>query len=237
MADLQVLATFKYDFKETKRDLTEIERQTFPTAYAKSLTFIAQDAAEAVRERTRSEYKLHTEFIPKGIGVKPARDSDMKATGNASSVVFTKPKISKWMPIHETGGTVTPIGGRKQFSLPGKDMLAEIDFRTRSGKVKKRYSPKRLLEGYNASKGQSGGNSKALRRQPFVIRGTNSGVPMIVRRRGKKRYPLQVMYVFRARTRYRQTWRFEPTVRHMVEQRFQSVFERVWIAEQRKAIR
>ena len=65
--------------EETMKGLSELEKQQFPFALAKTLTDLALGSAEAVRARTRAIFELKTEFIPKGIGIKPATKGDVKA--------------------------------------------------------------------------------------------------------------------------------------------------------------
>jgi hypothetical protein len=221
------MTSIKVEYNVLQRELTELERTTFPIAFAKSLTFVAQNAAEAVRDKTRKTYKLHTDFIPKGIAISSATSTRLE------SAVFTKDIISRWMPKHETGGNVSPVG--KSFSLPGKTLLQSIVFKTRTGAVKTKYKPKELLKVYNQTRGELvAKGSKGHRKEPFVMRGKNSCVPMIVKRRSRKRYPLQVLYVFSSKAKYKPDWKFEPTVRRIVNEQFAEIFARVWAAEQRK---
>jgi len=218
--------------EEARRGLSDLEKNQFPYALAKTLTEVAQFAVMAVRARTRQEFDLHGEFIPRGISRTFAKKSEVRNTGVGTTVVFTKPIISGWMPIHETGGArganVGAGSGRdkgKYLSIPAKDLLMR-SYRTGSGKVRQRYKPSVLLQGYSKTRNvsMSGGLVRPTRGgrkgQPFIIRGKGSGVPMIVRRKSPKRYPLELLYIFAKKAKYKKVWRFEKTVDEIVDLRF-----------------
>jgi hypothetical protein len=228
--------------EETRRQLTAIEKEQFPFALAKTLTDVANMAVIAVQKRTRQEYDLKTEFIPKGIGRTVAKKKDIKTTGVGTTVIYTKPIISGWMPIHEVGGQRKPVAsgsGDKGVSLtiPAQDLLKRA-YMTSTGAVKKQYKAKVLLLNYKMRNvSHSGGlirHSVGGRKgKAFIIRGKGSNVGMIVRRKGKRRYPLEILYIFSRRARYRPTWRFEKTVEHIVDRRFEMMLK----VNLRKAVR
>lgn len=217
---------------EARRSLKAIERDQFPFALSKTLTDIAEMAVKEVRAQTRREFKLHSEFIPKGINRTRAKKSEVKNTGIGTTVIFTKPIISGWMPIHERGGTRDPYGGSgkdkgKYLAIPAEDLLKR-SYRTGTGKVRKRWKPKSLLEGYTKTRNvsMSGGITRPTKGgrkgKPFIIRGRGSNIPMIVRRKGPKRYPLELLYIFSKKARYKPTWGFERTVEDIVDLRFKT---------------
>lgn len=211
---------------ETAKDLSALERHHFPYALAKTLTDVAAMAVRAVQARTRQEFKLHTEFIPRGIARISAKKSDVVRTGIGTAIVFTKPIISGWMPVHETGGERKPKG--KALAIPAEDLLKKA-FQTSTGRIKTTWKPSTLLAGYRPGRrnvSMSGGLTKATRGgrkgKPFIIRGKDSGVPMIVRRKSPKRYPLELLYIFSRRAAYKPVWAFEKTVDEIVDLRFKS---------------
>lgn len=216
---------------EARRSLKSIERDQFPFALAKTLTEVAQMAVKEVQAQTRREFKLHSEFIPKGISRTRAKKSEVKNTGIGTTVIFTKPIISGWMPVHERGGTRDAYGGSgrdkgKYLAIPAEDLLKR-SYRTGTGKVRKRWRPETLLEGYSKqyNVSMSGGITRPTKGgrkgKPFIIRGKGSGTPMIVRRKGPKRYPLELLYIFSRRARYKPQWGFERTVEDVVDLRFE----------------
>jgi hypothetical protein len=223
---------------ETRRGLSDIQLEQFPYALAKTLTEIAKGATEAVRKRTREAFKLHGEFIPRGVSFTSAKKSDIRATGEGTTAVFTKPLISGFMPIHEEGGVRTPNSGGegsdrgRALSQPGQTLLTKA-YRTGTGRVRKRWKVSTLLQGYIGKRrgvSLTGGLTRTTRGgrkgQPFVIRSKGSDVPIVVRRAGVKRYPLELLYIFSKRARYKPSWRFEQTVADVVDRRFQSRLER-----------
>lgn len=212
-----------FDAKKAMSALNTLERRQFPFAFAKSLTETAEAARQGVGIQSRREFGLHSEFIPRNIKKSGASKQDFTSFGFAEAAVFTGRRLDDWMGAHETGGTRKPgtggVGGRDRGShlaLPGKG-LKKRSFKTRSGKIRSRWKPKRLLEKFNDGRGGRTvkGGRGGRKKEPFVIRGKNSGVPMIVRRISKKRYPLEVLYVFVKDAKIDKKWGFEKTVRRV----------------------
>lgn len=215
--------------KDARRSLSSLERDQFPFALAKTLTEIAGMAVIAVRKKTRQEFDLHTEFIPKGITRTRAQKKDVKNKGIGETVVYTKPIISGWMPIHETGGNRKAHSGLgkdkgKYLTIPAQDLLKRA-YKTGSGKARKRWKPSTLLSQYKGRNvSYSGGMTRPTRGgrkgKPFIIRGKGSNVPIIVRRKGTQRYPLELLYIFSRKARYKPVWGFEKVVEEIVDLRF-----------------
>ena len=194
--------------EKTLRSLTKLEQSQHPFVFAKALTLVAEGSAEKVRKRMRLAYDLKTEFIPKGVRRTMAKKSDIKSKGKASSVVFTMDKIG-FMGTHEDGSTRTPhSGGRddkgRSIAIPGKEFLNK--FYTKSGRTKKTFKPQTLLTNFSRTKGtKRGAYSGTRRRLAFVVRSKKKGTPMIVRRRTQKRLPLEVLYVFSKKAKFKPT--------------------------------
>jgi hypothetical protein len=215
---------------ETMRQLKAIAGSQWPFALAKGTTQLAKQGQEAARVRTREEFDLHGNFIPGGIGIKPGKKADVKSIGIARAAVLTKPGISGFMPIHERGGERTPHAGSgkdkgKAIAIPGRDLKSR-SYKTGTGKTRKRWKPAELLKDYR--KRTSGSKVVRVSRggrkgKPFIIRGQHSGVPMIVRRRSKAQYPLELLYIFSERATYEPTWKFEDVVKETVSGRYQIV--------------
>ena len=215
---------------EARASLSDLEKNQFPFALAKTLTEVAEMAVQNVQKTTRQEFQLHGEFIPRGIARSPAKKADVRNTGIGSTVIFTKPIISGWMPVHETGGVRQSAGGGagdkgKYLAVPATDLLKR-SYRTGTGRVRMPYKPSTLLATYKGRNvSMSGGivrPTKGGRKgKAFVIRGKGSGTPMIVRRKTKSRYPLELLYIFSKRARYKPVWGFEKAVDETVELHFQ----------------
>lgn len=225
---------------ETRKSLTNLEKEQFPYALARTLTETAEGSVQAVRIATRREFTLRSgEFVPKGIRKISAKKSDIKNSGVGTAVVFTMDRISGFMPIHEVGGARTASVGQggsdkgKYLAQPGAG-LKKLSYRTSRGSVKKRYKPAALLDDYSQrrlpvatfARVVKGIGIRRRKSTPFVIRGKNSGVPMIVRRLTNMPFPIEVLYVFSKRAMYKKQWRFEPTVKRYVDFAFEKKLKR-----------
>lgn len=222
---------FEVDERAVVRKLEKIAGDQWPYALALALTRTAQRAQAAVQAHTRSTFKLHSEFIPKGVRMSPARKADAQR-GEAEAAVYTAPGISGWMPLHEAGGFKEPKG--KSLAQPGED-LKQLSYRTGTGAVRKRLKPAALLEHYNANKpgtSQKGQpkTGRGSRRAAFIVQDASSGTPLIVRRKaGKGNEALETLYTLAPKAHLRPQWQFEKTVRKSVKSNF--------IKELRKAVR
>lgn len=228
---------FEIDDRSVVRELEKAAGDQWPYALALALTRTAQRAQEAVQAQTRSTFKLHGEFIPKGIRVTPARKADVQR-GKAEAAVYTAPGISGWMPLHESGGLKEPSahsgGGDKgrTLAIPGKG-LTSMSYQTGTGAIRKRLKPAALLEFYNANKPGASQKGKpktgrGSRRPAFIIKDNSSGNPLIVRRAAGKNSPLEVLYNLIPKAHLKPQWQFEKTVQKSVHTHF--------IKELRKAV-
>ena len=246
MATSKAIINIEVLDKQARKALTNLQYEQFPYALAKTLVEVAKSGVRAVRRETKAKFKLHGGFVPKGISSEPRSfgvvKRQVKSQYQGTTVIFTKERISSFMPIHEDGGTRRPSsapsktvsGGKdrgKSFALPGTKAPINITkhrFKTSTGKTAKRWHPRTLLESYTGTyrggrKASSAGGSK---KKPFIIRAKGSGVPMIVCRTSKKRTPLQVLYVFAKSASYQGIWGFETTVRGHVESHFMTRLRR-----------
>jgi len=198
----------------------------WPFALALALTKTAILGQRAVQAVTRANFRLHGEFIPKGIRVKPARKSEVMA-GTGTAEIYTAPLISNWMPLHETGdmkepGAYSGEGDKGQaLAMPGEYLMGK-SFKTGSGKVRKRWTPGRLLEAYNAGHGEQmrgiPHTGRGQRRKAFLM--DANGTLVIARRAGRARGPLDILYAFTGPAKIKPTWRFAQTVHRVVRGTF-----------------
>lgn len=226
--------TLSVDADAALKQMRIIAGDQFPFAIARGLTELAKLGQIAVQVKTRQTFKLHGEFIPKGIRIRPAKKTDVKSTGIGTSAVFTAPKISGFMPGHETGEVRSPFAGGandrgKFIAIPGRDLKTKA-FKTGSGRVRKRWRPAELLKNYDRVGRGHGAKVQQVSRggrkgKPFIIHGRNSGVPMIVRRRGKSQFPLELLYIFSERATIKPVWDFEERVQETVEGLYIPVLE------------
>lgn len=216
---------------KARRGLSSLEKDQFPFALAKTLTQIAGFAVVAVQLRTAKAFKLHGAFIPRGVARTSAKKSDIRAKGIGTTIIYTKPLISGFMPIHEAGGTRTPVSSNgadkgKALAQPARTLKTK-SYRTGTGKVRARWKLSTLLAGYVRRKGKgTAGRVQSTTRggrkgKAFIIRAKGSGTPMVVRRKAGARYPLELLYVFSKRAKYKPVWRFETTVQDVVDKLFE----------------
>jgi len=222
--------------RDTMRALDGVEKQQFPFAYASALTRTAIRCSMAVKKQTRKQFKLHSEFIPRGVLIQPAKKNEIKQFGSSEAAVYTSRKITPFMARHETGGVRTPQGSVLAIPGIGLQSMPEGKWRTKRGRVKMKYQPKRLLSGTNRKGARS---KKSLSKKAFVIPGRGSRVPLLMQRvssgaghKGRRDPGLKLLYVFDNEATIKSTWGFEETVRRVVPK----VWPRIFAAEFRKAI-
>lgn len=222
--------------------------KSYPEATARGFGEVARRARNAIRERTRQVYDLHSDFIPRGIWSTPDREVQIRAAarsfakyGDLEAAVFLRPANGKeknslkFMIPHETGEAKTPKG--KALAIPAQG-LEGYQSKTGSGATKKAYRPAQLLSGYNSGKSTlpaavvadminnpSSHNPNNRKGQPFIIK-SSKGVALLVRRKSGNRLPLDVLYSFKPRAQIRSDWEFETTVRTDVLQQYGRVMKR-----------
>lgn len=226
----------KVDSRATLKAMAEISQRQFPFAFARGLTILAKAGKKAAQDRTRSQFKIKTEFIPQGITIQAARKAELKARGRTNAYVLTKPRISTFMPAHESGALKTPgafSGGSdkgRMLAVPARGLLRQ-PYRTKTGKVKKRFRPTELLKRYNQLRPEDaarvrGSRSRFGPRTPFLIRSKEGNRLLLVRRLStKNRYPLDVLYTFMPAARIPARWRFHPAVQKVVQVQYTRVMK------------
>jgi hypothetical protein len=229
----------RLDADKALRQMAAIAGRHAPFAFVKSLTNLAQMGRDAARKRTEAEFDLKSGFIPRGITIQPAKLSQMKSTGHADAYVLTKPIISEWMPAHEYGAVKRPgsYGGKgdkgRMLAIPSR-WLRKQNYQLRSGKVRAKWRPSKLLEGYNSISPRDAARQRGQRkrfgpRTPFITT-LDGGVRAIVRRASpvgaKQPYPLQVLWILVPEARIPERWRFHPAVEEVVAANFGQVFAR-----------
>jgi hypothetical protein len=214
------------DARDAIKGLEGIAKEQFPFAYAAALTETAKLAQIAVRDVTRDRFKLHGEYIPRGILVESAKKKDVQTMRMAWSAVFTSDAITPFMALHETGGKKLPRG--RALSVPGEG-IEKYRFKTARGAVATRWRPKVLLEGYTGSHGGvRKGKGRSGRGKAFIIPERGASPAKIARRKSRAAIPLEILYVFTPSATIKATWGFEEAVRRVADKMFKKVFEHKW---------
>lgn len=194
------------DFNDFVRGLDDLAKRQVPFATAKTLTDVAKLGQMGVRRKTREAFDLHTDFIPSQVVITPAKTADAKS-GKARAEVRGTDKIG-FMTIHEDGGTRRPIKGTA-LAIPTFTAQKKIpNLRTRTGRIRPKFMPKRLLEGWP--------------------QGTNRGFTEdgLLFAKKSKRGEVMPMFDFERSAEIDARWGFEEEVRQIVGLQASSLFRR-----------
>lgn len=204
--------------EDTLRGLTSLQKKQIPFAMAKGLTEIAKISQVAVQNRTREAFKLHSNYIPRGVMVQPAKKAEFSQKGYTTSAVFTSNAITPFMAVHEVGGLKRPR--RTSLAIPSKG-LQRYSYRTSAGAVKMRWKPRTLLQ----SNPQGNKGKGKTSRVPFVLSRRGQQPAMIVRRTKKGPNGLEMLYLFSSSARIHPVWRFEETVKRVASKVYRQTLE------------
>ena len=183
-------------------------KKYIPKALVETYSLMVEVAQRDARERTRQQFNLSTDWIPKSIVALPittaqknASEKALRTKGDFLAAVYIRgsnnPKNSlAFMADHETGNTRKPQGDH--IAEPGKDWMAK-EFETRTGRKRKGKTAAALLDRYNKAGSKYNGTTTVtthypnrkkrirgggLRQKPgnyFIIKG-KGGTPVIARR-------------------------------------------------------
>ncbi len=199
---MPVELSIRDNIAQVQKRLTNIERKQIPFATAGAINDTLFDVRKRIVGVTgpRSFDIRNRRFLNAALRVKKATKR------NLTGEVFDHLGRGQ-LQRHATGGIKTPRG--RHLAIPGRDIEGK---RTRGGAIRKALRPRQVL-------------SKAGRRQAFTTT-FKSGKEAIVRRRTKKRLPLQVLYLLERRTRIRKTFPFHRDAERVTRARFQRHFNR-----------
>jgi hypothetical protein len=144
----------------------------------------------------RWAYKLHSDWLPKGILVERANKKDIIQYGLAQAVVYSSKGSTPYVGLHETGGTKRPLPPRKAINMPSIT-LQRKQYKKPMGSVKVAWKPSTLLRNYNAQKHavgkkkKKGGESK-----PYLIQAKGGQPAVVARRRGSSSVGVEVLWLF-----------------------------------------
>lgn len=198
-----------FDWSDIRR-LNDRGKRQIPFAMAKALTRTAQAGQRDERASIPQEFTMRNTFMQGGVRITPATKASLKA-----SVHHINPK----MALHATGGRreahTQPLQGPDKTYQETSGMLA-IPVHARPNirdTIRGRKAAHRLVKGG---------------RKHFVARLPESGQLAVMRRKTKKRFPLEVMYVFTKDVRIKRRWNFTDILEDTVKRR--------WDTEAKKAL-
>lgn len=231
----------KADVSNFLLDWRHLSHKRLPEAIVEGFSKTAETARDAVRDKTRRTFTLRSDYIINGIRSLPEyKKSKQSIRQKAAAVrgltgrhrdfeasVFTRgsrdpSKGFGFMVLHETGGIKKPHATHENdkgaaLALKGFEGL-KYKFRTKRGRISKKWSPTRLLEYYNANprgrRGESGNKTKG-KPKPFLMKSTRGFGLMIARRKSNRSRKVEVLYRFVKNAKIEQTWGFVNTVRRI----------------------
>ena len=180
-----VSLNIKDDIKRATRRLNDIEKRQIPQATKNAVNDTIKDIRRQIVGVTapRAFTIRNKTFISSQLRMEFSKDKR-----NIRAAVFDA-KGRGNLELHARGGIKRPRG--QHIAIPSRFVEGK---RTKSGKISKALRPRQVL-------------SKAGRRQAFKIK-FQSGQEAIVRRKGKKSSPLQVLYLLERSARIRKSFRF-----------------------------
>ena len=181
---MPVALNIRDDIARATRHLTVIERKQIPFALSGAINDTLFDVRKQIVGVTaRNAFTVRNKrFLGVAIRVEKAKKTKL------NGAVFDRLGRAS-LGLHARGGIKRARG--QHVAIPTKAVEAK---RTASGKIPKRLTPRTVL-------------SKAGRRAAFKIK-FRSGQEAIVRRKGKKATPLEVLYLLERSVRIRKQFRF-----------------------------
>lgn len=202
------------DIEQFTKWLSRGAKRRLPEALAKALTFTAQDAQaeiqKSIQNRFTNRRKWWVKGAPCGIRIKGAD----AAQGKFESMVYTEAYFGE---LQEEGGVKLPYASRGLL-IPTPS--APAFGRTAKGAQRLLGQKKILRKGGKAS--------------GSAITTMQSGRRGVFRREGKKRLPIQMVYLYRESARVKPRFRFVETASAYGRANFQKKFIRLAEKELRK---
>ncbi|MGX9428004.1 hypothetical protein [Bradyrhizobium sp. LeoA1S1] len=185
--------------------LDQLRDRSINTATAKALTFTAKDAQQVLRTQIPSIFVLRRPWVVGGIRIRPA---------NGSTLMATVGSIDKYMERHVIGA------GKEKYPDNALSIRAKRDNRGRlasGGILIKPYGSIGSAPVHTVVRRQLK-RMDGQKRKPFHI--VSGGKVLVVRRRTKKRLPLQTLAVLQSSATINEHWDFLGAVSGVVQARF-----------------
>lgn len=206
--------TVRPNFQEVQAALNNFKETQLPFAVALSLTKAAQVGQRAGQDAARAHFKLHTQYIPSQVKIKPAEKRDFYI-GRCQSDVHTTEKIA-FMTLQELGGTKEPRVSA--LSVPQEDLLG-MDPKTAIGRIKNKFAPATILRETYSIKSHRRNKKPGLAQAAFIH---NSRVFM---RTGTEHdAPISLLYYFIPEAHIKPEWKLFEAVATAVLANYDQIF-------------
>lgn len=215
------------NYKTALRGLSDVRKKQVPFAFAKALTDTAMASQRAIQVATPKLFRLHGDFIPKGVRVKPAKKSDILNFGLAQAEVYTAPAISKFMSLQEPGGIKKPPN--RSLAIPGIALL-DMNVKNAQGRIGPKYAPKNLVpqiarwKTHPRKRSHDGTHRNDQRAFRMIIGGS---LRIMIHSTGTYwRQNIVELFGFKPLANIKPRWGFEGTVRKVAGDVFEPFFNR-----------
>jgi hypothetical protein len=224
------------------RDFNLIKRKLYPEGVVLGFSDTAKRGRDAVRTRTRKIFKLHSDYIPRGVMHLPDRSkpNSIKASikglvgkyRDFEASVFLRGSHNPqgdlgFMLFHETGKDKSSQDGPGKIAIP-RSGVVNANSKTSKGRRRKRFKPEKMLEYYNTKGPTKKGTKRVkgkrrLAPKPFLF--TSGGRTYIVKRNilatPDTKNKFIFLYRFVTNAKIAKVWGFVDTVhrevrRHLV---------------------
>lgn len=190
---------------EYAKAMDSLAARQMPFVTARTLTLTARDARDAVRDGLPQRFTIRSNWVRKGIQFR----------GATKAIPVAVVGSRDWFMASQEKGGVRRARHSQHLARP-------VAIRkSKAARITKGKRPRALLN----NKGQAGG-----KRRFFVTtlrKGRNAGKKAVLRRTGRDRFPVQVLYVMEKRQRIVPRFGFHKTVMLTVRRRLSKNFGRV----------
>lgn len=212
------------DMRRFKRTMNTIEEKEFPLIVRNSLLDTGVKAQKKLREQSygrafktrQKQFAKVTTSLGTGSPVRFQSGAALKKGVERRKEIVIFDRSSKpYMHRHATGGTKRPIDGRT-LAIPGKTTVEPK--RTGRG-IRKSLRPTAVLD------------------QKKAFRTKVNGQDVIARRKGKARYPIEIMYLMEPTATIRKTYNFYEDSAKSFRTQFPLAFRRNFNARMKKVLK
>lgn len=258
-----MVATIKVELGDFIRSSKKHIGNEWPKAVTKAFGGIAGRAMESAQQLTREKFKLHGDYVLRGIRHYPANAIQeeaaahaLKRYGDMNAAVYLRgandPKRSLgFMAHHEYGeerqahSPWVSLNGDRYIAVPLDDLLKK-SAKTSGGRIRKRLRPSDLLERFSQSGSRFDGNTtinKGVKYRPrnakkkgaaFIIASAKRHIPMIAQASHGGLF-LEFLYALVPDSKIREQWGFVKRVYKTVDEvAFREIKARVFRMENNK---